>query len=100
MFELTLDKASVVQAVKVHTFDSKARVEIAESISRRFGPPFESQLSSADLAWASWRSAEGSVGMHCSDECWIDFRTPSEQAEVDAEQADRARRDAARPKAP
>jgi hypothetical protein len=100
MFQLTLDSAEVVQEIRVNTFSSQGRNEIAESISARFGVPFENQLQRQDISWAEWRSSEGYVAMRCQDECWIDFRIPSAQSARELELAERARMEAARPKAP
>ncbi len=100
MFELTIDKVGSVQGIKVHTFSAEERHEIAQSIGMRFGVPIENQLNRPDVSWASWQSAEGHVSMRCQKECWIDFRTPSAQAALAAERDARAKKDAARPKAP
>jgi hypothetical protein len=100
MFELMLDKSGVVQEVKVNTFNAHERHDIAESISQRFGTPFENQLHRYDISWAKWRSPEGYVEMRCQAECWIEFRTPSAQAAREAGLAERAKSEAARPKAP
>lgn len=100
MFQLTLDKAGIVQEFKVNTFDAQERRQIAESISRRFGAPVENMLHREDISWASWRSPEGTVSLRCQRECWVEFRSPSAQAALDAELATRAKKDAARPSAP
>ena len=100
MFHVTLDKSGVVQEIKVSTFDARERHEIVESVSARFGMPFESEMRRDDVAWAYWRSSEGHVTMRCKGECWVEFRTPSAQAALDAELAARAKKDASRPKAP
>jgi hypothetical protein len=99
-FAITVDKSSVVQEIKVTTSNVRKRYEIANSISRRFGAPFIDQLNRRDLSLARWRSKEGYVDMRCHSQCIIEFRTPSAQAALEADLAARAKRDAARPKAP
>jgi len=100
MFQISLDKNARVQELKVNTLGSQNRFQISESISKRFGKPIQDELRRSDVSWASWRSTEGSVEMRCKDECWIEFRTPTAQAALDAELAERAKVNAARPKAP
>ena len=100
MFRISVDKDARVQELKVNTLNSQDRIQIAESISKRFGKPFEDELRRSDISWASWRSTEGHVEMRCKDECWIDFRTPAAQATREAEMAERAKVNAARPTAP
>lgn len=100
MFEITQDKDGRVQELKVNTFSSDDRILVSESISKRFGKPFQNELRRSDVSWAYWRSAEGYVEMRCKDECWTEFRTPSAQAAREAELAERTRVNAARPKAP
>ena len=100
MFEISQDKDGKVQEIKVHTFRSQNKLQISESISKRFGKPMQDELRSSEASWAAWRSTEGSVEMRCTDECWIEFRTPVAQAEKEAELSARARANAARPKAP
>lgn len=99
-FNLTLDKDGRVQHLRAEVADGKERHKIADSISLRFGTPFKNELALRQLASASWRSPEGTVEMLCGDKCWVDFRTPKAQAERDAELAERARKEAARPSAP
>lgn len=99
MFEVTIDKAGKVQSMEVHTL-RQGRQKIADSISLRFGSPYKNELKRPDVGWAHWKSAEGTAEMNCSDECWITFRTPTAQADLDAELAERAKKDAGRPKAP
>lgn len=100
MFKLTLDRAGLVQEIRVNTLDAQMRHQSSESISSRFGPPMESNLLREDASWASWRTAEGSVALRCQRECLVEFRTPLAQSALDAELAARAKRDAARPTAP
>lgn len=99
MFKVTLDKAKRVQELQVRTFWQN-RKEIADSISLRFGAPYQNELKRADVGWAHWKSPEGTAAMNCSEDCWVTFRTTAAQAEYDAEMAERAKKDAARPKAP
>jgi hypothetical protein len=100
MFQISLDKDARVQELKVNTFSSQNKIQISESISKRFGRPIQDELRRSDVSWASWRSTEGYVEMRCKDECWIEFRTPTAQTARDAELAERAKVNAARPKAP
>ena len=100
MFQIIQDKDGRVQELKVQTFSSKNRIQIAESISMRFGKPYEDELRRSDVAWAAWRSPQGHVEMRCKDECWTEFRTPTAQAELESELAERAKQNATRPKAP
>ena len=100
MFQIIQDKDGRVQELKVNTFSSKDRIQISESISKRFGTPIQSELRRSDVSWATWRSAEGHVEMRCRDECWIEFRTPAAQAARESELAERAKMNAPRPKAP
>ena len=99
-FELTIGKSGTVQQLKVITFNSLDRFNIAESISRRFGEPQVDELRHSETSWANWRSPEGYVEMRCQRERWIDFRTPPSQASLEAELASRSKGDAARPKSP
>lgn len=99
MFKVTLDKAKRVQELQVRTFRQN-RKEIADSISLRFGAPHQNELKRADVGWAHWKSPEGTAAMNCSEDCLVTFRTTVAQAEYDAEMAERAKKDAARPKAP
>jgi hypothetical protein len=100
MFSLTLDKANVVQEIKVNTFDPAERFEIAQSISSRFGKSDDDRLKSSDVKVAYWSTKEGTAQIRCSKECWVEFRTPTAQAERNAEYAARQKADAVRPKAP
>lgn len=99
LFDLTLDRAGKVQELRVHTF-RQSRKQIADSVSLRFGSPITNELTRIGAGWARWKSSEGTVEMNCSGECWTTFRTPAAQAERDAELAERARKEAARPTAP
>ena len=100
MFEIIQDKDGRVQELKVNTLGSKNKIQIAQSISQRFGKAIQDELRRSDISWASWRSTEGYVEMRCKDECWVEFRTPAAQAAREAELAERAKVNAARPKAP
>lgn len=100
MFQLSQDRNGRVQEIKVRTFGSHNRIQIGESISKRFGKPTQDELRRSDVSWASWRSSEGAVEMRCGDECFIEFRTPPAQKSLEAELAERARANATRTKAP
>jgi hypothetical protein len=100
MFQISQDKEGRVQELKINTFSPQNRIQVAESISGRFGKPVQDELRKIDIAWATWRSREGVVEMRCKDECWIEFRTPAAQAAREEELAERARTNAARPKTP
>ena len=100
MFQLSQDRDGRVQEIKVRTFGSNNRIQIGESISKRFGKPTEDELRRSDVSWATWRSSEGAVEMRCGDDCFIEFRTPSTQKSLEAELAERARANSTRPKAP
>ena len=99
-FELTLDKLSNVQVVKVTTFNSTDLYQIANSINQRFGKPINSQFQKKGISWATWSSKDGYVDMRCQEKCWIEFRTPSAQRAREAEERERKAVDAARPRAP
>lgn len=100
VFQISLDKDARVQELIVNTFSPENRIQIAESISIRFGKPIRDELRRRDVSWASWRSSEAYVEMLCNDECRIEFRTPATQLAREAEMANRAKINAARPKAP
>lgn len=99
-FRVLLDRQDRVLEINVNTLTNTNRYEIADSISKRFGLPQEDQLRHAEISWARWKSLEGNVEMRCKDECWIDFRTPSAQAERETELRAREKSNAAKPKAP
>ena len=100
MFHLSLDRSDLVEEISVEAFDAKTRFEIADSISQRFGTPFDIELRREDLSWAKWESGEAFVEMFCQTRCRVTFRTPAAQARHDAELAARRKKEAARPKAP
>lgn len=100
MFQILQDKDGRVQELKVNTFGSQGRAQISESISMRFGKPYQDELRRSDISWAAWRSPEGHVDMRCKEECWIEFRTPAAQAALKSELAERAKQNANRPKSP
>lgn len=100
IFFVSLDRQGRVQTLKVNTFISSERYEIARSISQRFGEPRVDELRQKGASWASWKSEEGCVDLQCTDECWTEFRTPTAQAEREAGQRNSAKVDASRPKAP
>jgi len=100
LFQLHIDKADRVQEVKANIFKASARLQIAESISARFGTPKEIQLNKPDAGWASWKTDSAYIEMRCTSECWVEFRTPSAQARHELELAQRAKIDRARPVSP
>lgn len=100
MFHLQLDRHNRVSVIKVETFHADNRLEIAESISRRFGKPARDELWRTDVAWANWRSPQGYAELRCTRECVAEFRTAAAQQAYDEENSARERRNAERPVAP
>lgn len=91
---------SIAVRPTVTTFESQNPAEITESVSRRFGEPYEYQRPTSDILWVSWRSGEGHVSMRCVSACNVTFRTIAAQATAEKDAAAHAKKEGTRPKAP